>query len=146
MGIRLLFAAFTLSLVVGCQTNLKNQFDGLKLGMDKDQVLSAIGGPRAVTRFHGKDRWFLMFYQDGMRYEKEIHFTNGVATYIGENYEPPEEKSAAAADKLNETQDIRTYQELVRSRKTAEQADVAYEQKVRKEDKVRVVPQFEPIR
>lgn len=131
---------------LGCQTNMKHAFDGLKLGMDKDQVLEHIGGPRAVTRFHGKDRWFVVFYHDNFRHEKEIHFTNGLATYIGDNYEPPVEKSAKAVDDLNATQDLRTYQDLVRTRNASEQADISFEQKVRKEDKIRVVPQFEPIR
>ncbi|MFN9068129.1 MAG: outer membrane protein assembly factor BamE [Bdellovibrionales bacterium] len=131
--------------VLGCQTNMKRAFEELKVGMDKDQVLEAIGGPRAVTRFHGKDRWFIVYYNEGFRYEKEIHFTNGLATYIGDTYEPPPEKSAAAIDKLNASQDVLTYQELVRTRNTTEQADANFEQKVRKEDKVRIVPQFEPI-
>lgn len=142
--LRLLFGALLL-VVLGCQTNMKRAFEELKVGMDKDQVLEAIGGPRAVTRFHGKDRWFIVYYNEGFRYEKEIHFTNGLATYIGDTYEPPPEKSAAAIDKLNASQDVLTYQELVRTRNTTEQADANFEQKVRKEDKVRIVPQFEPI-
>jgi outer membrane protein assembly factor BamE len=141
---RLLLGAL-LFLSLGCQTNMKRAFEELKIGMDKDQVLEAIGGPRAVTRFHGKDRWFIVYYSEGFRHEKEIHFTNGLATYIGDTYEPPPEKSAAAVDKLNASQDVLTYQDLVRTRNTSEQAEANFEQKVRKEDKVRIVPQFDPI-
>jgi outer membrane protein assembly factor BamE len=140
----LLLGAF-LFISLGCQTNMKHAFEKLKVGMDKDQVLETIGGPRAVTRFHGKDRWFIVYYSEGFRYEKEVHFTNGLATYVGDSYEPPPEKSAAAVDKLNASQDVLTYQDLVRTRKSSEQAEISFEQKVRKEDKVRVVPQFDPI-
>ena len=57
----LLLATLFLS---GCQTNMNKAFESVKTGMDKDQVLEAIGGPRAVTRFHGKDRWFIVYYHN----------------------------------------------------------------------------------
>jgi len=121
-------------------------FSSLKPGMDKDQVLEAIGGPRAVTRFHGKDRWFIVYYHDQNRFEKEIHFQDGKAVYIGDPYEAPPEKQAAYIDKLNESQDIRTFQELVRSRSSSDQEEATLELKVRKNDKIRTVPQFEPVK
>lgn len=147
MGKLVILAAFSgLLLFSGCQTNMVKAFDSLKVGMDKDEVLDTIGGPRAVTRFHGKDRWFILYYHDKIRYEKEIHFLEGRAVYIGEPYEAPPEKQAAYVDKLNEAQDIRTFQELVQSRKESEQEEITLEQKIRKNDKVRTVPQFEPVK
>jgi outer membrane protein assembly factor BamE len=139
----LLLATLFLS---GCQTNMNKAFESVKTGMDKDQVLEAIGGPRAVTRFHGKDRWFIVYYHNDLRFEKEIHFTNGLATYVGEPYEAPAEKQAAFVDRQNAIQDILTHQEIVNSRNEAAFEEARFEKKVRKEDKVRVVPQFEPIR
>lgn len=139
----LLLATFFLS---GCQTNMNKAFESVKTGMDKDQVLEAIGGPRAVTRFHGKDRWFIVYYHNDLRFEKEIHFTNGLATYVGEPYEAPAEKQAAFVDRQNAIQDILTHQDIVNSRNEAAFEEARFEKKVRKEDKVRVVPQFEPIR
>jgi len=139
----LLLATLFLS---GCQTNMNKAFESVKTGMDKDQVLEAIGGPRAVTRFHGKDRWFIVYYHNDLRFEKEIHFTNGLATYVGEPFEAPAEKQAAFVDRQNAIQDILTHQEIVNSRNEAAFEEARFEKKVRKEDKVRVVPQFEPIR
>ena len=139
----LLLATLFLS---GCQTNMNKAFESVKTGMDKDQVLEAIGGPRAATRFHGKDRWFIVYYHNDLRFEKEIHFTNGLATYVGEPYEAPAEKQAAFVDRQNAIQDILTHQEIVNSRDEAAFEEARFEKKVRKEDKVRVVPQFEPIR
>ncbi len=124
---------------------MKKAFDEIKPGMDKDQVLEIIGGPRAVTRFHGKDRWFISFYSHGVRYEKEIHFLNGLADYVGEPYEPPPEKQAAYVDKKNEEENEKIYQELIESRNQMGQGIQKYEDQVRGTDKVRYVPQFEPI-
>ncbi len=140
--------AFTLFIfgLSGCQTNMKKAFEEIKPGMDKAQVLEIIGGPRAVTRFHGKDRWFIMFYNEGVRYEREVHFLNGVADYVGESYEAPLEKQAAYVDKKNEEENEQIYKELVESRRQLGQAAEEYESKVKGTDKVRYVPQFEPIR
>lgn len=146
MGKTLLAFMFIALSLSGCQTNMKKAFEEIKPGMDKDQVLEIIGGPRAVTRFHGKDRWFIMFYTDGVRYEREIHFHNGVADYVGESYVAPEEKQAAYVDKKNEEANEQIFKELVESRSQLGQAAEEYENKVKGNDKVRYVPQFEPVR
>jgi len=124
---------------------MKAAFDEVKPGMDKDQVLEVIGGPRAVTRFHGKDRWFMMFYHDGVRYEREIHFTNGLVTYVGLPWEPPVEKQAVTVDRKNYEADVKTHQELVQTRGDSDKAQEEYEKRVKGEDKVRYVPTFEPV-
>lgn len=124
---------------------MKRAFEEIKPGMDKDQVLEAIGGPRAVTRFHGKDRWFITFYHDQIRHDKEVHFTNGYVTYVGQPWEPPAEKQAVTVDKKNAEADLKTYEDLVRARSDADAAQVDFEKRVKGEDKVRFVPTFEPI-
>ncbi len=146
MGNNFILLVFILACLSGCQTNLKTAFDEIKPGMDKDQVLEMIGGPRAVTRFHGKDRWFIIFYQDGIRYEREIHFSNGIADYVGESYKAPEEKQAATVDKKNEESNAVAYKELVESRSQFGQGAEEYEKRIKGTDKVRYVPEFESIR
>lgn len=128
-----------------CQTNMKRAFEQIQPGMDKDQVLHAIGGPQAVTRFHGKDRWFITFYHNHKRYDKEIHFTSGLVSYVGAPWEPPAEKSAEAVDKKNQESDVKTYEDLVKARGNADEEAEKYEKKIKGTDKVRFVPQFEPI-
>ena len=137
---------FVITFILMGQTNLKKAFDEIKPGMDKDQVLDTIGGPRAVTRFHGKDRWFIVFYQDGVRYEREIHFSNGIADYVGESYVAPEEKQAAYVDKKNEESNDQMFKELVESRNQFGQGSEEYEKRVKGTDKIRYVPNFEPVR
>lgn len=132
--------------LVGCQTNMKRAFDEVKPGMDKGQVLEIIGGPKAVTRFHGKDRWFIRFYQDDVFFEREIHFLDGRADYVGDSYVAPVEKQAAFVDKKNEESNEQVFKELVESRSQLGQAAQEYESKVKGTDKIRVVPQFEPVR
>ena len=146
MGNRLLVFAIFLIGLSGCQTNMKKAFAEIKPGMDKEQVLETIGGPRAVTRFHGKDRWFIMFYHEGVRYEREVHFTNGIADYVGDTYVAPEEKQAAVVDKKNEESNEQVYKELVETRSQVGQGAEEYEKKVKGMDKVRYVPKFEDVR
>jgi outer membrane protein assembly factor BamE len=129
----------------GCQTRMKRAFDEIKPGMDKGQVLDLIGGPRAVTRFHGRDRWIIMFYDDGVRYDREIHFKEGRADYVGAPYEPPPEFQAASVDQKNAEKDLEIYEELMKARSEFGQAAQEYEDQVRGQDKVRYVPRFEPI-
>lgn len=145
MGKSLLALAFVLISLSGCQTNLKKAFDEVKIGMDKDQVLDTIGGPRAVTRFHGKDRWFIMFYQDDVRYEREIHFSNGIADYVGESYVAPAEKQAAYVDKKNQESNDQVFKELVESKSQFGQGAEEYEKRVKGNDKIRYVPNFVPV-
>jgi outer membrane protein assembly factor BamE len=146
MGKLLLAFACLLFCLTGCQTNMKKAFEEIKPGMDKDQVLDTLGGPQAVTRFHGKDRWFITFYHEGIRYEREIHFSNGIADYAGENYIAPEEKQATYIDKKNEESNEQAFKELVESRNQMGQGVEEYESKVKGTDKVRYVPKFDPVR
>lgn len=145
MGKSLLALVFILVALSGCQTNMKKAFDEIKPGMDKDQVLETIGGPRAVTRFHGKDRWFIMFYQDDIRYEREIHFSNGIADYVGESYVAPEEKQAAYVDKKNQESNDQIFKELVESKNQFGKGAEEYEKRVKGTDKIRYVPNFVPV-
>lgn len=145
MGISRLLVLALFVFLTACQTDMKKAFEEIKPGMDKDQVLQIIGGPRAVTRFHDKDRWFITFYHDKIRYEKEIHFKNGFVTYVGEPYEPPPENQAANVDKKNQESDAKTYSELIKARSNADNAQEEYEKKVKGQDKVRYVPNFVPV-
>lgn len=146
MGNILIAIFIVLAGLTGCQTNMKKAFEEIKLGMDKDQVLEIIGGPRAVTRFHGKDRWFIMFYDEGLRHEREIHFLNGIADYVGNPYVAPEEKQAAYVDKKNEESNQQIFKELMETKNQFGQAAEEYEKRVKGTDKIRFVPQFEPVR
>ena len=145
MGKSLIISIALLASLAGCQTNMIKAFDEIKPGMDKAQVLEIIGGPRAVTRFHGKDRWFISFYNKGTLYEREIHFTEGLATYVGAPYEPPPEQSAAYVDKKNQESNEQIFKELTESRSQLGQAAQEYEDRVKGNDKVRYVPDFKPV-
>ena len=61
--------------------------------------------PSRTQRFHGKDRWTYIFYDQSIRFEKEIQFFEGNAIYIGDTWQPPEEQSAyRRVDKKNEAE------------------------------------------
>lgn len=142
---RLVIVAAMLFLTA-CQTSMVKQFSKVQPGMEKDDVLEIMGSPSQSRRFHGKDRWSYVFYEDRIRFEKEVHFFEGKAIYIGDLWQPPEEQSAVAVDKrnaeLNEKIDLEVKQDIEKHRKAYD----SYEAEVRGHDKVRYVPSFTPIR
>ena len=60
--------------LTACQTSQLSEFNKVKNGMDKDTVIDLMGNPQRLERFHSKDRWTYVFYDERVRYEKEIHF------------------------------------------------------------------------
>jgi outer membrane protein assembly factor BamE len=87
-----------------------------------------------------------MFYHAGVRYEREVHFLNGKANYVGETYVAPEEKQAAIIDKKNEEANEQVFKELVETKSQFGKGAEEYEAKVKGMDKVRYVPKFEDVR
>lgn len=85
----------------GCQTSRYREFEKIKGGMSKGEVLSAIGGPNRTQRWHGRDRWEYTLYghPDG-DLVREVHFEDGVSTYIGPAIKPA--VSADLQDQINE--------------------------------------------
>lgn len=68
----------------GCQSPRYKWFEDVKIGMDKDQVLTAAGGPNSSRRWKDKDRWTYVFWDDPQgRQIREVHFSDGIATYVG---------------------------------------------------------------
>ncbi len=129
-----------------CQTSMLKQFNKVKLGMEKDDVLDAMGSPSRTQRFHGKDRWTYVFYEDRVRFEKEVQFFEGNAIYVGDVSQPPAEVAAATIDQKNELRNKEIDAEIARDVEKHRKAYENYESEVRGENGVQYVPQFEPIR
>lgn len=122
------------------------QFDEIKPGMEKAQVLALLGSPNQTQRSHGKDRWFYNFYDSQIRFQKEVQFFEGSAVYVGELWQPPVTQSAASADAKNAQQDKLIDEQIAKDIEIHRRDYDGYEAKSKGEDKVRYVPQFEPIR
>jgi outer membrane protein assembly factor BamE len=133
-------------MLTACQTSMLKQFSEVKPGMEKDDVLNIMGSPQRTQRFHGKDRWTYVFYDSRIRFEKEVHFFEGNATYVGEIWQPEESKSAFAVDKANDSRNVELDAQIVKDLESHRQAYEKYEAQTRGTDKVRYVPHFEPIR
>ncbi len=142
-----LFILASLSIVFlsSCQTNMLKQFAKVQNGMDKNDVVELMGSPNTSTRFHGKDRWIYVFYEDKVRYNKEIHFSEGHAVYIGEPWQAQPEKKADVVDKKNEASNLALEAEEKQNKEAAKRAYSDYEKQVRSEDKVQYMPVFEPV-
>lgn len=137
--------AASVCVLTACQGSAVRDFQKLKPGMEKDDVLSYMGNPSRTQRFHGKDRWTYIFYDQSIRFEKEIQFFEGNAIYIGDTWQPPAEQSAFAVDKRNEEKNLSIDAELAKEANEARTAYSAYESKVKGNDKVRYLPVFKPL-
>ena len=84
----------------GCQTYQHKQFQLVKAGQEKGDVLEIMGSPDSSRRWKGTDRWTYIFYDKNERQEKEIHFEEGKAIYIGDR--PVPLISAEEEDRRNE--------------------------------------------
>lgn len=133
-------------LTTSCQTSMVKQFSEVKPGMEKAEVLDLMGSPQTTQRFHGKDRWTYIFYDDHIRFEKEVQFFNGSAIYVGETWQPEVEKGAVAMDSMVERKNREIDEQIVRDVEQHRRAYDAYEAKSKGEGKIRYVPNFEPIR
>jgi outer membrane protein assembly factor BamE len=137
--ILLLFCGFFL----GCASNPKQQFDQVKVGMEKNDVLLLMDSPQRTQRWQGKDRWTYIFYEKDLRFEKEVHFQEGVANYVGDIYHP--EISADEQDLRNATAN-KELEDFEKSRQAeARKALSEYELRTRGQDTIRYVPQFVPV-
>jgi len=121
------------------------QFAKVQNGMDKHDVVELMGSPNTSTRLHGKDRWIYVFYEDDVRYNKEVHFNDGRAVYAGESWQSETDKKADIIDKKNEASNLALETEEKNRKEAAKKAYFDYEKQVRSEDKVQYMPVFEPV-
>lgn len=134
-------------MTTACQTSMLKQFSSLKPGMEKDDVLGIMGSPRQTWRAQGKDRWLYTFYDDRIRFEKEVQFFEGNAVYIGDVRQPEESRSAVAVDTANELKNREIDEQIVKEVAKHRQEYENYEKEVRGQGKeVRYVPTFTPIK
>jgi outer membrane protein assembly factor BamE len=143
-----LFTIFALSLFfTACQTSPLRTFDSeVKVGMDKNNVLAVMGTPNTSGRFHGKDRWIYVMYEDDVRFRKEVHFEDGHAVYVGNEYVPPKEKQAATVDQVNLDEEV-----VLQGEEKQRVSDIGnqlnkYEDDIKGKNSVIYVPEFQPIK
>lgn len=91
-----LLLLFSLS---ACASKIQ-RIEGLTEGLEKTDVLAAVGGPQISKRWQGKDRWIYRLYADGATQIREVHFDRGVLVYAGPPL--PVAIPAAEQDRLNQ--------------------------------------------
>lgn len=134
------------ALLSGCQTSLVRSFEQVNPGMDKHQVLQILGGPTSTTRMHGKDRWMYHFYEDGIRFDKEVHFLDGILVYSGDTYVPPKGKSAKEKDQQVAETEEQIQQKEKEDKEARAKALQDYESQVQGTKEVRYMPDFVEVK
>lgn len=69
--------------LVGCQTSQIRNFERIEVGWRKTDVVELLGSPNGTERVRGKDIWTYILYEEGVRYQREVEFTEGKVTYTG---------------------------------------------------------------
>lgn len=128
----------------GCTVSPKRQFEKVKVGMDKNDVLALMDSPQRTQRWKGLDRWTYVYYENDLREEKEVHFSDGKASYVGEVFKP--QVSAIDQDKANEESNAQLDALALSQKEDARKNFKSYEDYVSGSDSVpRYVPQFKPL-
>lgn len=142
-----LCVAMLLLYIISCQTSPVKTFDeDVKIGMDKNQILHIMGTPNTSGRFHGKDRWIYVVYDNDVRYRKEVHFDDGHAVYVGNEYVPPAGKQASAVDHTQSAEEqVIQAEEKKQNQEVGNQLN-KYEDDIHGKNNVIYLPQFQPIK
>ena len=97
-----LSAMFGVLALASCQTPRYKEFEHVRNGMTKAEVIEVVGGPSTKLRRQGVDRWTYIFENHpGGEQIREVHFVDGKSTYVGtqiKSFVSPE-----VQDKINET-------------------------------------------
>ena len=139
------FLLLTASILAGCQTARWRDFDKIKTGMNKAEVLDLVGGPDRTRRWQGKDRWTYVFKKPTGESIEDVHFEEGKVVYSGA---PPVPKiSAEEQDRLNEETNVREDARVRAETEADRQAVRARAEKMESEAEDAAVPRhyFEPI-
>ena len=92
-----LILASGLAFLVGCATNMKQEFEDLKMGMDKTDVLDSMGSPAQSEIHNGVEYWKYVFYHKKKKMTKEVQFRDGLLIYKGEVTPDRDKKSIQRA-------------------------------------------------
>ena len=57
--------------------------DGLREGMDKDEVLRIAGDPKRTFRSNGQDHWIYVHYKSSEEFSRTVTFDEGKIVKIG---------------------------------------------------------------
>lgn len=141
---RLITLLFCFSFLVGCASNPSRQFEQVRVGMEKNDVLALMDSPQRTQRWHGLDRWTYIYYDNDTRIEKEVHFADGKAKYVGEVFKP--EISAEEQDARNEAAN-KEVEKVIQSRREESRKQYSdYEAYLKGQSGGnRYVPEYKPV-
>ena len=83
-GITKLFLAMGFTGLVGCASNPIHEFQKIKRGMEKTDVIEIMESPYRVFRVNDTDVWVYRFRENNSWESREIHFRDGVVQFSGE--------------------------------------------------------------
>lgn len=127
-----------------CSSNPIKDFENVREGMPKYDVLEAMGVPQRTQRWQGKDRWTYLYVESEKTQTKEVHFQEGKVVYKGDPIEPA--ISAEAQDQKNEISNAELEKQYAEKRAAIrnQQIDSAKDTGSAMDSEART-PRYEPI-
>lgn len=68
--------------LISCASQPAKEFDRLKTGMDKPEVLDAVGNPKRTFRKNDKDHWIYVYYRHDREIWQDVIFSQGLVTQV----------------------------------------------------------------
>ena len=65
------------ALVLTSCTSFSKTMDQIRVGWDKDQVLSELGSPKRTFRENSLDYWTYLYFQNSQEWRRDVVFENG---------------------------------------------------------------------
>lgn len=129
--------------LTGCQTQAARDFARIRPGMEKVDVVDIMGDPQRKIRRQGVDKWTYIYYDNRVRTENEVHFNEGVASYVGPHVPPA--ISAEQQDAMFAAENAALEKQIAARRAEAQSNLHRYEQEVREEDVNEPPRTWEPV-
>ena len=92
-----------LIIICACQTtSFLQDFKTLRIGMDKSDVVEALGTPKKTERKEEKDWWYYSVFENTKNYERLVVFKDNKMIYAGRVPNLNHGEDADTIDKKNE--------------------------------------------
>lgn len=131
--------------LVSCASALYKEFEQLKVGMDKSQVVEVVGSPSRTDYRMNKHIWTYRFFDNGQPFTKELHFDKDKLVYIGDPIPVKRPKYSTAADEAEIQRDTAPKASPNNDHVVSEEIRKASEDEANAPQKPKVVPEFKPV-
>lgn len=144
IGMRSLVFLSLLLILNNCSTQQKRveEFEAIRIGMLKSEVLHTAGAPHWSDRYHDLDRWIYYLKPKDRQTERVVYFRNGKVVLKGERIKPT--LTAEEAEAIKQPKPPTTTSSFKPSM-TEEEVRAAIKKEIKKKEGKKKQPHFEEL-